>query len=125
MNCRIFIVDDSKVLCNHLLEKFNDFKDLDIVGIAHNFSDAIKLIDQSKPDVTILDIQLPGGSGIGILDHIKKKQLSNKVIIFTNYPYSQYRQRCMEVGADFFFDKHTEFNELFKVVKKFIKEFKT
>ncbi|MCJ7580098.1 MAG: hypothetical protein MUP98_06135, partial [Candidatus Aminicenantes bacterium] len=43
----------------------------------------------------------------------------------TNYPYSQYRQRCMEVGADFFFDKHTEFNELFKVVKKFIKEFKT
>ena len=122
MNYRLFIVDDSKVLCKQLLEKFFEFEDLDIVGVAHNSSDAIKHITQSKPDATILDIQMPGGSGIGILDHIKKNQSSNKVIIFTNYPYPQYRQRCMEAGADFFFDKHTEFNELFKVVKRFIEE---
>ena len=68
---------------------------------------------------------MPGGSGIGILEHIKKTRASNKVIIFTNYPYPQYRQRCMESGADFFFDKHTEFNDLFKVVKRITKENKT
>ena len=122
MSYRLFIADDSEVLCKHLLEKFLEFEDLDIVGVAHNFSDTIKHITLTKPDATILDIQMPGGSGIGILDHIKKTQSSNKVIIFTNYPYPQYRQRCMEAGADFFFDKHTEFNELFKVVKRLIEE---
>ncbi|MFC2168326.1 response regulator [Acidobacteriota bacterium] len=125
MNYRICIVDDSKVLCTHLLEKFLEFEDLDIVGIAHNYSDAIKQINLTKPDATILDIQMPGGSGIGILEYIKKTRASNKVIIFTNYPYPQYRQRCMEAGADFFFDKHTEFNELFNIVKRIIEEFKT
>ncbi|MFC2168324.1 response regulator transcription factor [Acidobacteriota bacterium] len=125
MKYRIFIADDSEVLCTHLLEKFIEFENLDIVGVAHNYSDAIKQINLTKPDATILDIQMPGGSGIGILEHIKKTQGSNKVIIFTNYPYPQYRQKCMESGADFFFDKHTEFNDLFKVVKKITKENKT
>ena len=122
MSYRLFIADDSEVLCNHLLEKFLEFEDLNVVGVTHNFSDTIKQITQTKPDAIILDIQMPGGTGIDILDHIKKNQPSNKVIIFTNYPYPQYRQRCMEAGADFFFDKHTEFTELFRVVKRLIKE---
>ena len=122
MSYRLFIADDSEVLCQHLLEKFNEFEDLEIVGVANNVSDALKHITLTKPDVTILDIQMPGGSGLDILDNIKKNQPLNKVIIFTNYPYSQYRQRCMEAGADYFFGKHTEFNEMFKVVKRFLKE---
>ena len=122
MNCRLFIADDSEVLCSLLVEKFHEYENLDIVGLAHNYSDAIKSISLAKPDVTILDIQMPGGSGINILSYIKRYQSSNKVIVFTNYPYPQYRKKCMDAGADYFFDKYSEFNDFFKVVKKLVEE---
>lgn len=122
MNFTLFIADDSEVLCNLLVEKLKEYENLEIIGIAHNYSDAIKCIDSIQPDAAILDIQMPGGNGIGILERIKKKQESTKVIIFTNYPYPQYRRKCQEAGADFFFDKHNEFNKLFDVVRQYVKE---
>ena len=122
MSYKLFIADDSKVLCKLLVEKLLEFENLEITGIAHTFSDALKLIDSTKPDAAILDIQMPGGNGIEILEHIKKKQVSTKVIIFTNYPYPQYRRKCKETGADFFFDKHNEFNKLFDVVSRLVKD---
>ena len=122
MSCRVYIADDSEVLCARLIEKFLEFEDLEIVGVAHNFPDAVKDIETFQPDVTVLDIQMPGGSGIEILNIVKKSKTANKVIIFTNYPYPQYRKKCLDAGADYFFDKYTEFNEFFRVVKKLVKE---
>jgi DNA-binding NarL/FixJ family response regulator len=121
MDFKLFIADDSKVLCKLLTEKLQEFENLEITGIAHNVSNAIKHIDTNKPDAAILDIQMPGGNGIEILEHIKKKHNATKVIIFTNYPYPQYRKKCEQVGADFFFDKHNEFKELFEVVAQLVK----
>ena len=40
-----------------------------------------------------------------------------KVIVLTNYAYPQYREKCMAFGADFFFDKSTEFDEAIEVIK--------
>ncbi|GAI28344.1 unnamed protein product, partial [marine sediment metagenome] len=57
------------------------------------------------------------GNGIKVLEAIKKNLQSPKVIIFTNYPYPQYRKRYMDAGADFFFDKSTEFEKLVDTVK--------
>jgi len=42
--------------------------------------------------------------------------------MFTNYPYSQYRKKCEETGADFFFDKSTEFHKITDVLKKISQE---
>jgi DNA-binding NarL/FixJ family response regulator len=41
------------------------------------------------------------------------------VIMLTNYPYPQYRKKCADAGADFFFDKSTEFDKIAEVFKKF------
>ena len=122
MRFKLFIADDSKVLCKLLVEKLLESENLEITGIAHNVSDAFKHIDSTDSDAAILDIQMPGGNGIEILKCIKKKHPSTKVIIFTNYPYPQYRKKCEEAGADFFFDKHNEFNDLFDVIKQLVKE---
>jgi len=40
------------------------------------------------------------------------------VIVFTNYPYPQYRRKCIDAGADFFFDKSTEFDKVTEVLKQ-------
>jgi len=117
---RLFIADDSEILRSRLVEMLSEFKDIEIVGQAEYAQEAVESIRELIPDVVILDLRLPDGNGINVLKKIKKGNSSIKVIIFTNYPYFQYRKRCMEAGAEFFFYKATEFEKLVEVLKQLI-----
>jgi len=75
-------------------------------------AEAISAIHRLQPDVVILDVRMPGGSGIDVLQTIKQDRTGPMVIILTNYPYPGYRQKCLEAGADFFLDKSTEFDQI-------------
>ena len=114
---RVFIADDSDVLRERLFDLLSEVKGLEIVGQAKNGVEASNLIWALQPDVVILDICMNGGNGIDALQTIKKYDSAPIVMIFTNYPSHQYRKRCLEGGADFFFDKSTEFEELIEVFK--------
>ena len=61
---------------------------------------------------------MPGGSGIDVLQEMKKNNQTPLVIVLTNYPYPQYRRKYIEAGADFFFDKSTEFDRVGEVSKQ-------
>jgi len=119
---RVFIVDDSKIVCEGLQQMLIGIADVEIAGQAHNAKDAIKSISELKPDVVILDIRLPGLSGIDVLKDIRAKKLPIRVIMMTNYPYPQYRKKCEELGADYFFDKVTEIEEIPKVIEELAKD---
>jgi DNA-binding NarL/FixJ family response regulator len=118
---KVLIVDDSKIVCKGLQQMLITIADVEIVGQAHNGQDAIASIAESKPDVVILDIRMPGLSGIDVLKDIRAKKLPCRVIILTNYPYPQYRKKCEELGADYFFDKVTEIEEIPKVIEELAK----
>jgi len=98
----------------------SEFKEIDIVGQTGYAQEAIELIKELIPDVVILDIRLPDGNGINLLEMIKKDNICTKVIIFTNYPYFQYRKRCLDAGAEFFFYKAAEFENLVEALKQLI-----
>jgi DNA-binding NarL/FixJ family response regulator len=118
---RVFIADDSEVLRIRLFELLSEVEGIEIVGQAKNGVEASNLIWALQPDVVILDIRMNGGSGIDALKTIKKYDSAPLVMIFTNYPSRQYRKRCLEGGADFFFDKSTEFGELIDVFRDLMK----
>ena len=118
---RVFIVDDSKIVCKGLQQMLINIAGVKIVGQAYNAPDAIILISETKPDVVTLDIRLPGLSGIDVLKNIRAKKLPIQVIMLTNYPYPQYRKKCGELGADYFFDKVTEIEEIPKVIEELAK----
>ena len=86
--------------------------------MAEDRDHAIAEIANLKPDVVVLDIQLKIGSGIEVLTEIKKAQASPTVIMLTNYPYPQFRAKCMNAGADYFFYKATEFTKVKEVVER-------
>jgi DNA-binding NarL/FixJ family response regulator len=115
---KIFIVDDSAIFRERLIEMLSGIPGLKVIGQAQNAHDAIKDIKKLKPDMVILDIRMLGRNGVDIIKNIKKGKAAPLVIIFTNYPYPQYRKKCMEAGADFFFDKSTEFHKVVEVLKK-------
>jgi len=114
---KVFIADDSAVLCERLIEMLSDIRDIEIVGHAQNVTEALTSIKKLNPDIVILDIRMPGGSGIDVLQEIKKDKHAPMVIILTNYPYPQYRKKCLGLGADYFFDKSTEFEKVTELFK--------
>ena len=118
---KLFIVDDSEIMRDRLTTMFSDIKDVEVVGYAEETIEAIKLIREISPDIVILDIRIPGGSGIDVLENIKKEKNSPIVIVLTNYPYPQYRERCIKLGAEYFFDKSTEFNDVYEVIQLLVK----
>lgn len=114
---KVFIADDSSEIRKRIRAMLSDLVErIEMIGEAENVQDAINSIHEFDPDVVILDIRMPGGSGIDVLKKIKKINEVPVIIILTNYPHSQYRKKCMEAGADFFFDKSRDFEEIVKVV---------
>jgi DNA-binding NarL/FixJ family response regulator len=92
---------------------------IEVVGQAANVAEAISAIWKLQPDVVILDILMPGGSGIKVLQNIKQAGAGPMVIILTNYPYPVFRQKCLQAGADFFLDKSTEFDQIPELFERF------
>lgn len=120
---KVFIADDSKIFRDRLKEMLSELTKVEIIGEAEGALETIKRIRKLNPDVVILDIRMPDGSGIDILKHIKKNNQAPAVIILTNYPYPQYRKKCMELGADYFFKKSDEIEEVLEALKQLIQDF--
>jgi DNA-binding NarL/FixJ family response regulator len=119
---KIFIADDSEVVCERLTTMFSELPGIEIIGQAKNVGESIESIRRLHPDVVILDIRMPGGSGIDVLEDIKKTNTAPVVIVLTNYPYPQYRKKCMALGAEYFFDKATEFEKVTEVLQRLIED---
>jgi DNA-binding NarL/FixJ family response regulator len=118
---RVLIVDDSKIVCERLQQMLINIAGVKSVGQVHNAPDASAAILEAVPDVVILDIRLPGPSGIDVLKDIRAKNLPSRVIMLTNYPYPQYRKKCEVLGADYFFDKVTEIEKIPDLIKELAK----
>jgi len=117
---KVFIVDDSRAFRKELNNLLSKLKEVEIVGQAQDSVKAMEAIQRLKPDAVILGIPISGGNGIRFVKNIKKDKLAPIVIILTHYPYRQYREKYMDAGADFFFDKSTEFEKIIDVFKKLI-----
>ena len=115
----VFIADDSLVVREHLVTMLDELAGIVIVGQAETVAEAISAIGKLRPDVVILDIHMPDGSGIDVLQTIKQDEPAPVVIVLTNYPYPAYRQKCLQAGADFFLDKSTEFDQIPKLFERY------
>lgn len=119
---KAFLVDDSVTVLEKLASLLSSINGIEIIGQAQNARDAVASILKLKPDVVILDIRLIGGSGIDVLERIKREQPSPVVIMLTNYPYPQYRKKCKDLGAEYFFDTVTEIEKIVGVFENLIQE---
>jgi DNA-binding NarL/FixJ family response regulator len=109
---KVLIVDDSALLRERIAGLISEIKGVELAGQAGDAQAALESIRRLRPDVVLLDIRMPKGNGIGVLVQIKHEPFPPTVIMFTAFPYPQYRQKCLEAGADYFFDKATEFERV-------------
>jgi two-component system chemotaxis response regulator CheY len=113
---RVFIADDSLIVCARLIAILKDMDGIAIVGQAQNANDAVQMVMAVRPDVAIVDIQMPGGGGFHVLRQIKATMPSTIVIMVTNHMFPQYRQQSVNDGAEYFFDKATEIDQVVEVL---------
>jgi DNA-binding NarL/FixJ family response regulator len=117
---RVLIADDSEVIVQRLIALLAHVRGVEIVDQVGTVEETKEAVRRLRPDAVILDIQMPGGSGIEVLESMKKDQLISAVIVLTNHPYSQYRKKCLQVGAKFFLDKSNEFEKVGEVLRGLI-----
>jgi DNA-binding NarL/FixJ family response regulator len=109
---KVFIADDSQVIVERLADLLSDVPGVELVGQAGDVPEALHCIQQLNPDTVILDLQMPGGSGLDILRAIRPERTSLCVLVCTNFAYPQYREECLAAGANYFLDKSTEFEKI-------------
>lgn len=115
----VIIVDDSPIVRERLVAMISEIPNVDVVGEAELAFEAINRIQELNPDLVVLDISMPGGSGMHVLEAVRKFPSIPCIIMLTNFAHDQYRDKCRELGADFFFDKSSEFEKVMEVIEGF------
>ena len=117
---RAFIVDDSVLVRLRLAEILMTDPQVTVVGQAGTVADALHDISELQPECVLLDIQLPDGDGISVLQAVKRMTPTPAVVMFTNYTDDCYRRRCEVEGADFFLDKSKQIEEIPGILRELV-----
>jgi len=121
---KIVTVDDSVLIAERLQQMISAIEHVEFDGNAVNISSALKLIDEKKPDVAILDIHLKdeaqGKNGIDLLIKVRETHPEIVVMMLTNLSEPLYKKRCLQHGADYFFDKSNDFEKVPEAIQVII-----
>lgn len=112
---RVLLIDDSAAVRSRLARMLEEQPEVDIEE-AEGVAEALEAVRRRRPDVVVLDIRLRGGSGLDVLRSLKSAPAPPVVIMLTNHASDHHRRWCREHGADFFFDKASEFDKVVDVL---------
>lgn len=117
---RVLIADDHAVVRRGLEQILADaYPDL-VCGEATNAEDAIQRVDEGDWDVVILDISMPGRSGLDALKEIKRIKPGLPVLVLSIHPEDQYATRVLRAGASGYMTKETAPEELLNAINKVV-----
>ena len=117
---QILIVDDHAILRRGLKEILErEFRDVSIGG-AGTAEQALTQLDSEKWDLVILDITMPGRSGVDVLRHLKALRPRLPVLVLSMHPEDQYGKRVLKAGASGYMNKESAPEELIKAVRKLL-----
>jgi DNA-binding NarL/FixJ family response regulator len=107
---KVFIVEDSPAVLERLQDMVREIADVELVGDAGTYDAAVAGIIATRPDVSILDIKLAdgGGSGIDVLDRVRRDLPVMKAIVLSNYVTPQHLKASADAGAEYFLDKSSD-----------------
>lgn len=97
---RILVVDDHSIVRQGIRSLLSNYDELDVVGEAPDGPTALTLIDELAPDVILLDIRMPGQSGLDVLQQVRQRGLMVKVLVLTSFDDDEYVIEALHRGAD-------------------------
>jgi two-component system response regulator DevR len=107
---RIFLVEDAIPIRQRMAARFGAIDGVEIVGEAEEPGAALAGIETTGADVAVVDLRLTGGTGMELLQSLARSMLPAITIVLTNHSSAWFRQACLAAGAQYFFDKTSEFD---------------
>lgn len=113
---RLLLADDHKLLRSGLKLLLQRNPDMLVIGESADGEQTIKLFEQLKPDILLLDLSMPNISGIDCLKEIKSRYPQSKVIVLTMHEDESYIKEAMQAGAAAYVHKSAADTDLFKAI---------
>lgn len=118
----ILLVDDEIIVREALKVILEGMENVEVVGEAASGEEALKLCDFNSPDMTFLDIKIPGMDILDLIKFMKRLKPKNKVILLTDYGSSNFVFKALEMGADGYLLKPYLQKDLYKVVNLYLSQ---
>lgn len=122
---KVITVEDSPVVVERMRVLLSDLPAIQFSGNAVSITEAEKLMAEQQADLAILDIHLkanaPHRSGIDLLSSLKRNYPDMVIIMLTNLSSAQYREKCLSLGASYFFDKSSDFDKMTDTIEAICK----
>jgi DNA-binding NarL/FixJ family response regulator len=115
---KIMIADDHTIVREGLKQILAETRDLEVAGEASSGQEAIRKVKANRYDLLLLDISLPGMSGLDVLKQIKCLKPSLPILILSMYPEEQYAIRTLRAGASGYLTKESASLELIEAIRR-------
>ena len=114
MSLKAYLVEDSPVIRENLVGFLEDVTETEVLAVAGSEDEAVAWLKRHRDDwdLTIVDLFLERGNGLGVLDACRQRAPHQKVVVLSNYATAEMRDRSRLLGADAFFDKSAELDQL-------------
>lgn len=117
---RILIADDHPLIREGLKQIISDEKDMEVRGEASNVEEMMQLLGKCRYDIVILDITMPGRSGLDALEDLRRKYPELPVLILSIHPENEYAIRAFRSGAKGYITKQSMPQELVNAIRKIV-----
>jgi two-component system, response regulator, stage 0 sporulation protein A len=111
---KVCVVDDNRELVGLLEEYISSQDDMEIVGVAHNGQECLEMLEDTDPDVLLLDIIMPHLDGLAVLERLRemKKGIIPNVIMLTAFGQEDVTTKAVDLGASYFILKPFDMEQL-------------
>lgn len=112
---KVVLVEDSPRLRELLVGMLHEIAGITVIGEADDEVTAVRLLEERPADVVIVDLELQAGSGIGLLHALSREPerfRRPRAVVFSNHDHPHLRERCRKLGAEQFFNKFSQLDEL-------------
>jgi two-component system response regulator (stage 0 sporulation protein A) len=116
---RVLIVEDNKDACEILQKLISIQNDMEVVGIANDGKEALRLLMETEPDITLLDIIIPEMDGLEVLRKIKKIKQS-KVMVISSARQDKIKKEALTLGANYYMIKPINFAKTIRRIRKLV-----
>lgn len=117
MKIKVMITDDHKMVREGIKQLLELNDSISVVGMASDGDECISVLESKKPDLLLLDINMPGKNGLEIIEEIKKLNFNVKIILLTVHNEVDYLLKAVEIGADGYVLKDSGSAELVNAIE--------
>ncbi len=114
---KVILCDDHALIRRGIRDTLADAEDIEVVGEASDYGELRALFRDQACDVLVLDINLPGRSGLDVLHVLKEEGNPVKVLVVSMYPEDQYAMRALKAGASGYLNKGSDAAQIVAAVR--------